>query len=143
MGRETRAGSGAPATDASSGAREAESVCNRRRARRDVVSLETRIKPATRTETRTIASGAGKGGDEKDVAGNGGDEKDVAGTTTLTLVAASSDGTVAEFEILTENASETPRDERGVGFTWNAGFFASAEPDATPSRTRNIAATGR
>ena len=109
----------------------------------DVVSLETRIKPATRTETRTIASGAGKGGDEKDVAGNGGDEKDVAGTTTLTLVAASSDGTVAEFEILTENASETPRDERGVGFTWNAGFFASAEPDATPSRTRNIAATGR
>ena len=99
----------------------------------DVVSLETRIKPATRTETRTIASGPGKGGDEKDV----------AGTTTLTLVAASSDGTVAEFEILTENASETPRDERGVGFTWNAGFFASAEPDATPSRTRNIAATGR
>ena len=95
--------------------------------------METRIKPATRTETRTIASGPGKGGDEKDV----------AGTTTLTLVAASSDGTVAEFEILTENASETPRDERGVGFTWNAGFFASAEPDATPSRTRNIAATGR
>lgn len=109
----------------------------------DVVSLETRIKPATRTETRTIASGPGKGGDENDVAGNGGDEKDVAGTTTLTLVAASSDGTVAEFEILTENASETPRDERGVGFTWNAGFFASAEPDATPSRTKNVAATGR
>ena len=109
----------------------------------DVVSLETRIKPATRTETRTIASGPGKGGDEKDVAGDGGDEEDVAGTTTLTLVAASSDGTVAEFEILTENASETPRDERGVGFTWNAGFFASAEPDATPNRTKNVAATGR
>ena len=96
---------------------------NRRRARRSV-SLETRIKPATRTETRTITSGAGKGGDEKDVAGNGGDEKDVAGTIALTLVAASSEGYVPGSK-----SWPTPRGSGtgGVGFTWNAGFFASAE----------------
>ena len=114
----------------------------------DVVSLETRTRTRTRTRTGTTNTSARRGtvgGD--DTCDEGGVDVKVT-----TLVAASSDGTAAEFEVAWEDAaSGTPRDERGVGFAWNAGFLEGAETNAKNESTtttetsarKTFAATGR
>lgn len=115
----------------------------------DVVSLETRTRTRTRTgTTNTSARRVTVGGDDEGAEGAEG----AVDAKVTTLVAASSDGTATEFEVVSEDAaSATPRDERGVGFAWNAGFLEGAETNAKNASTtttktsarKTVAATGR
>jgi WD40 repeat protein len=119
----------------------------------DVVSLETRTRTRTRTRMGTTSASASdsRGTVPVRVSVGGDDEGGVDAKVTV-LVAASSDGTAAEFEVVSEDAaSETPRDDRGAGFTWNAGFLEGAQTNAknastttkTSARRKSFASTGR